>query len=73
MWANNLGLPRQTLKVRYEAGKASYPCMYAAYPFEHGTWTRENNFKLFQRQLECQRFRNLCRFTAWDDQSPCGP
>jgi hypothetical protein len=40
-------------------------------PYE--TRPRQDNFKLFQRQLELQRFRNQRRFAVLDDQSPCGP
>ena len=37
MWANTKGLHCQTLRVRYEAGKASHPCTNAAHPFERET------------------------------------
>jgi hypothetical protein len=73
MWANSQRLPRQTLEAWYEAGKASYPSMYAAYPIEHEARPRQDNFKLFQQQLEPQRVRIKRRFAAWNDQSRCDP
>ena len=73
MWANAQGPRRQTLKASYEAGKASYPGKNAADPFEQETRPRQENFKLFQRQLERQRSWNQRRLVVWDDQSRCDP